>query len=180
VKEEGMSRLSFIKRAGTAVTVFGCAAVLANPVAAQTTATASISATADVVGIAPITAAGVADLDFGVVLAGGPTTIADPATQGGRFDLTGEPSAPVTMTYTLPTDLTGAGGNIPITFGPTDGLLWGPYPTASTTFDPNVPFLTALDGLGNLTVGIVGTVNPPVGTTTGTYTGTITLTVSYL
>jgi hypothetical protein len=120
-----MSRLSIIKRAGAAVTVLGCVALLAAPAAAQTTATASIAATADVLGIAPLTAVGVADLDFGTVLAGAATTIADPATQGGRFDLTGEP-------------------------------------------------------LANLTVGIVGTVSPPAGTTTGTYTGTITLTVSYL
>jgi hypothetical protein len=84
------------------------------------------------------------------------------------------------MTYTLPTDLSGAGGTIPITFGPTDGLLWGPYPTTFTTFDPNIPVNTAIDAAGNLTVGIVGTVSPPAGTTTGTYTGTITLTVSYL
>ncbi len=175
-----MSRLSFIKRAGIVVAMLTCVALLATPASAQTTATASIAATADVVGIAPITAVGVADLDFGVVLAGGPTTIANPATQGGRFNLTGEALAPVTLAYTLPTGLTGPGGSIPITFGSTDGLLWGPYPTASTTFDPNIPFLTALDVAGNLTVGIVGTVNPPAGTTTGTYTGTITLTVSYL
>jgi hypothetical protein len=163
-----------------AVLTAALSAFVAAPAAAQTTASASIAVTAAVVGIAPLTATGVADLNFGTVLAGGPTTIADPATQGGRFDLTGEPSAPVTMSYTLPTGLTGAGGTIPISFGPSDGLLWAPYPTAFTTFDPNVPFLTAIDVTGNLTVGILGTVNPPTGTTTGTYTGTITLTVSYL
>jgi hypothetical protein len=175
-----MSRLKFLKCAGTALTVLGCVTLLATPAAAQTTATASIAATANVVGVTPLTAVGVADLVFGPVLAGVATPIADPATQGGRFDLTGEPLAPIGLTYTLPTDLSGAGGTIPISFGPNDGLLWDPYPGAFTTFDPNLPVNSAIDATGNLTVGIIGTVSPAAGTTTGLYTGTITLTVSYL
>jgi hypothetical protein len=155
---------------------FGTA--LVTSAAAQTTVSTSISAAAGVVSVA-LTATGVADLDFGAVLAGAVSSPADLATDAGRFDLTGEPSAAIGISFTLPAVLTGPGGSIPIDFGVSDGLLWAPYPTAFTTFDPNVPFSTALDASGNLAVGISGTVSPPLGTTPGTYTGTIGLLVAY-
>jgi spore coat protein U-like protein len=156
------------------------ALVLASPATAQSTANASIQALAFVQGVAPITATGVNDLDFGIVLAGTPTSPTSLASQAGRWDITGEPGAPLTASLTLPLTLDGAGGSIPISFSATDGLHWNPFPTTSTTFDPNIPYLTNLDGSGNLTLGISGTVSPPAATTTGNYTGTITLTVSYL
>jgi len=147
---------------------------------AQTTANASVSAIANVAGIAPLTAAGVQDLIFGTVTAGtskSPTTL---ATDAGRFNISGEPSTPVTVSFALPAVLTGAGSTtIPITFGGTDGLHWTAYPTTFVAFNPNGLFLTSLDGSGNLVIGISGTVAPPVGTTTGTYTGTIQMTVTY-
>jgi spore coat protein U-like protein len=174
-----MSLYRWTRRVPFTLALLGLAVLTAKPVEAQSTATASIAAIASVVGVAPLTATGVNDLNFGSVPAGSPTTPASLASQAGRFDITGEPAAPVSVTFTLPTDLTGAGGTIPITFGTTDGLEWAPFPTAFTTFDPTVPYLTAIDGTGNLTIGISGTVNPPSGTTTGTYTGTITLTVAY-
>jgi Domain of unknown function (DUF4402) len=162
----------------TAIFAFGV--LMAKPATAQTTATASVQAIALVSGVAPITATGVNDLSFGTVTAGTPSTPADPASQAGRFNIGGEPSAGVTVSFTLPIQLTGPGGNIPISFGTSDGLIWSPFPTTFTTFDPNVPLVSALTAAGTLTVGITGTVSPPSGTTTGTYTGTITLTVSYL
>lgn len=164
----------------TLTALFAIGVLMARPAAAQTTASASVQAIAYVSGMAPITAAGVNDLNFGTVTAGTPATLTDPATQAGRFDITGEPSAGVSVSFTLPVQLAGPGGNIPISFGTTDGLEWTAFPTTFTSFNPNVPYSTALTGTGTLTIGIQGTVSPPVGTTTGTYTGTITLTVSYL
>ena len=154
------------------------AAVITAPAAAQS-ATASITATASVSGIAPLTAAGVNDLNFRAVTAGTPKTPA--AADVGRFNVSGQPSTPVTVSYgLLPTVLTGAGGaTIPITFGTTDGLRWVTFPGTFTTFNPNAPFLTTTEPSGSLIVGISGTVSPPVGSTTGIYTGTITLTVAY-
>ena len=73
-----------------------CASILAAPAAAQTTATASINAKASVSGIAALTAAGVNDLDFGVVTAGTPKTPTGPSNDG-RFNISGQPSTPVTM-----------------------------------------------------------------------------------
>ena len=174
-----MSHPRWTLRVPLTLALLGFAVLTAKPVEAQSSATASISAIASVLGVAPLTATGVNDLDFGTVPAGTPSTPASLAAQAGRFDITGEPTSTVFVTFTLPTDLTGAGGTIPIAFGATDGLEWAPFPTAFTNFDPTVPYVTAIDGTGNLTIGISGTVSPPAGTTTGDYTGTIVLNVAY-
>jgi hypothetical protein len=150
------------------------------PAAAQTSATASIAALAYVSGIAPLTAAGVNDLNFGVALAGTPKTPASLSADAGRFNISGEPNTPVTVSFTLPTVLTGAGSaTIPITFATVDGLEWAGFPGTHTTFNPNAPHLTSTDVAGSLIIGISGTVSPPVGSTTGNYSGTIVLTVAY-
>jgi len=158
----------------------GAAALLSPPAPAQTSAGASVAATVDVLSLAPLTAAAANDLDFGTVLAGTPSTPVSLAADAGRFDLTGEPNAAVTLTFSLPSDLTGPGGTIPVAFTPGDGLRWAPYPAAFTTFDPTVPFAVLFDGTGTLTIGITGTVSPPVGTLPGLYGATITLNVEYL
>jgi spore coat protein U-like protein len=152
---------------------------LATGATAQTTATASITATADVLGLAPLTAAGVNNLNFGSVTAGTTKAPTSMASDAGRFNISGEPSRPVTVTFALPSVLTGPGGSIPIAFSPTDGLHWTSYPATFVTFNPNAPFITALNGVGSLIIGIAGTVSPALGTTTGTYTGTVTMTVTY-
>jgi hypothetical protein len=147
---------------------------------AQTSANAAAIATAFVVGVAPLTAATVQDLDFGSVNAGTIKTPTSLASDAARFNIAGEPSTPVTVSFVLPTVLTGAGSTtIPISFGGSDGLEWTAYPTTNVAFNPNAAYLTSLDALGNLVIGLSGTVSPPLGTTTGTYTGTITLTVTY-
>jgi len=163
-----------------AAAVGGLLVMGATSAVAQSTANASINATAFVSGVAPLTAAGVHDLDFGTVTAGAVQAPANLATNAGRFNISGQSSAPVFINFTLPAVLTGAGAStIPITFGGSDGLQWTAYPTTSVTFNPNATYFTSLDAAGNLVVGISGTVSPPTGTTTGNYTGTITLTVSY-
>ena len=165
--------------AAALVAVFGASAMSA-PASAQTSATASISANANVSGIAALTAAGVNNLNFGSVTAGTPKSPSSLASDAGRFNISGEPSTAVTVSFDLPTELNGAGSaTIPITFATGDGILWTTFSSAFTTFNPNAPFFTSLNGAGSLTIGIAGTVSPPLGTTTGTYTGTITLTVAY-
>ena len=148
--------------------------------AAQTSATASVNATAFVQGVAPLTATGVNNLDFGTVNAGTVKTPTSMASDAGRFNITGQASTPVTVSFTLPTQLTGFGGQtIPIVFNNTDGLHWTAYPTTFVAFDPNAPFLTSLGAGGTLVIGIAGSVAPPAATITGNYTGTVTLTVTY-
>jgi spore coat protein U-like protein len=150
----------------------------AGQASAQTSASATANVSATVIGIAPLTATTVNDLDFGTVGPGVVVTV--PPTNGARFLITGEPSFAVTVSFVLPASLAGpAGGTIPITFGNADGLLWAPFPTTFTTFNPNGAFAANMDGFGNLEVGITGTVSPPGGTVSGVYTGTITVTVAY-
>jgi hypothetical protein len=169
------TRFTAAVAAGLLVVAVGTA-----PAVAQSSAMASISAVANVSGIAPLTAAGVNDLIFGVVSAGTPKTPTSLASDAGRFNISGQPTTTVSVSFTLPTVLTSSGeATIPITFGSTDGLIWAPYPGTHTTFNPNAPFFTTTDALGNLGIGIAGTVSPPLGSTTGSYTGTITLTVAY-
>ncbi len=148
---------------------------------AQTSATASVNALAHVTGgLQPLTAAGVNDLNFGIVTAGTPKGPTSLATDAARFNISGQFSYPVTVSFTLPTVLSGNGGaTIPITFGATDGLLWTSYPATHTTFNPNAPFFTTTDASGNLIIGLAGTVSPVVTASNGDYTGTITLTVAY-
>lgn len=154
-------------------------ALFATPLVAQSSALASVGVTANVIGIAPLTAAGVNDLNFGVVMAGTPKVPGSLASDAGRFSITGEPTTPVSVTFTLPIILTSGASTIPISFNATDGLLWAPYPGTHTTFNPNVAFFTTMDGAGTLVLGIAGTVSAPVGAITGTYTGTVTMTVAY-
>jgi hypothetical protein len=174
-----MSRCSRVT-AAVAVGLF-VAAACAAPAAAQSSATASIAARADVSGVAPLTAAGVNDLNFGIVAAGTPKSITNLPIDAGRFNISGEPSMAVSLSFSLPTVLTQVGGSstIPISFGVADGLEWTPYPGTHSTFDPNAVHVTSFDGTGNASIGIAGTVSPPAGTGTGSYTGTITLTVAY-
>lgn len=158
-----------------AVLIVGLAA---QPAAAQFTANASAAVSATIVGVAPLTATTVNDLNFGSVTAGTPTTVAE--IDGARFLMTGEPSFPVNVSFALPGTLLGPGAaTIPITFSTTDGLLWAPFPTTFTTFNPNAVFSTSMDGTGALEIGIRGTVSPPALTVSGIYTGTITITVAY-
>jgi len=174
-----MSRTIRVSATAALVGLLGMSTLTVSAVA-QTTATASILASAFVSGVAPLTAAGVNDLNFGTVTAGATKTPSSLSANAGRFNISGEPSAPVTVTWVLPTVLTGpAAATIPISFSATDGLNWTSYPATFVAFNPNAPFLTALDGLGNKVIGISGTVAPPLGTTTGTYTGTVSMTVTY-
>ena len=61
----------------------------AGQVSAQTSASATANVSATVVGIAPLTATTVNDLDFGTVNAGSSGTVAP--TDAARFLITGEP-----------------------------------------------------------------------------------------
>jgi hypothetical protein len=144
---------------------------------AEAQATASISAIANVTGVAPLNATGFQDLNFGAVTAGTPKSA-----NTGRFSISGQPSTPVTVTFTLPSVLTGTStpGSIPILFGSTDGMLCSSSSCPSfTTFNPNTAFFPSLDATGSLFIGIGGTVTPVALTATDVYTGTITLTVTY-
>jgi len=138
----------------------------------------SISATATVQS--PITVTGAQNLAFGNVFPGVAKTVAyNDATNAGQFSVTGQASTPVTYSFSLPTNLTGGGNNLPI------GSWTGYVNTTSTTsgglaITPSAtPAGATLSAGGALYLYVGGTVTPPSNLPAGSYTGTVTLTVAY-
>jgi hypothetical protein len=138
----------------------------------------SISATATVQS--PITVAGAQPLAFGNVFPGVAKTVAySDAANAGRFDVTGQGSAPVTYSFTLPTNLTSAGNNLPI------GSWTGYVNTANSTSGGSAITPSSTSASSTLSAGgqlyffVGATVTPPNNLPAGSYSGTVTLTVSY-
>jgi Mat/Ecp fimbriae major subunit len=138
---------------------------------------ANITATATVYQAMTIT--GARTLDFGNVFPGVAKAVAVAAATSGRFDLTGQNSANVNLTFTLPANLTSGANNLPI------GTWTGCTNTTNSTtgcasFTPSGSATpSAFGGTGSLYVWVGGTVTPAGNQPTGTYTGTVTLTAAY-
>jgi hypothetical protein len=138
---------------------------------------ANITATATV--FQAMTVTGARTLDFGNVFPGVAKTIAVAAATSGRFDLTGQSSANVNVSFTLPTNLTSGANNLPI--GSWTGCTNATNTTTGcTSFTPSASTTaTAFSGAGALFVWVGGTVTPGGAQAAGTYTGTVTLTAAY-
>ncbi|HSR90871.1 MAG TPA: DUF4402 domain-containing protein [Gemmatimonadales bacterium] len=141
--------------------------------------TANINATATV--FQAITVAGNNPLTFGNVFPGVPKTVtaAGGAANSGRFDLTGQASAPVQLTFTLPGNLTSGVNNLPI--GTWTGCTNPTNTQAScTAFTPSgAPSASAFSAANALFVFVGATVTPGAAQAAGNYTGTVTLTANY-
>jgi spore coat protein U-like protein len=152
------------------------ATLAAAPSAAQTQ-TATIQATATV--MQPINVTGAVNLAFGSVFPGISRTIAVNAAGAGRFDATGQASAPVFVSFTLPANLTSGANNLPI------GTWTGHRntvnnPTTGTNFTPSAATTAAtFSGTGQLFVFVGATVTPATNQAAGVYNGTIQITVTY-
>ena len=146
---------------------------------AQASTSSSVGAVVFVSGIAPLSAAGVNDLQFGTITAGNRAAPASLASDAGRFVISGHPGMPVNIDFLLAGALVGGGGNLQIDFDPSDALVWTAFPIAFTRFDPRARAAVTLDGNGLLVIGIAGSVLPALSQLPGLYTGTITLEVSY-
>ena len=135
-----------------------------------------IQASATVVAQLDVTAGNA--LDFGDVSPGIPSSVAYGS--GGSFSITGGGGASVILDFTLPTNLTDGGNNLPISFSSTDAN-WedGTTSSGSNEFDPNSSETITFPSDGDMTVFIGGTVSPTVGQAAGTYTGNIVLTATY-
>ena len=127
----------------------------------------------------PITVSGARNLDFGTVFPGVAKSIAVAGATSGRFDLTGQNSGNVNLTFTLPANLTSGGNNLPI--GTWTGCHNGTNVTAGcSAFTPSASATAAaLSAAGALFVWVGGTVTPGAAQAAGNYTGTVALTVSY-
>jgi len=139
---------------------------------------ANINATATV--FQAMTVTGARTLDFGNVFPGVAKAVAVAAATSGRFDLTGQASANVNLTFTLPVNLVDAATNtLPI--GTWTGCTNPTNSTAScTAFTPSAAASpSAFSGAGALFVWVGGTVTPAGNQAAGVYNGTVTLTAAY-
>jgi Mat/Ecp fimbriae major subunit len=128
----------------------------------------------------PITVTGARDLDFGNVFPGIAKSIAIADPTSGRFDLAGQASANVDLTFSLPATLAGpAASTMPI--GSWTGCYNATNATAGcTTFTPSgSATATSFSGAGALYVWVGGQVTPAANQTAGSYSGTVQLSAVY-
>lgn len=127
----------------------------------------------------PITVSGNRALDFGTVFPGVAKTIAVAAATSGQFQLGGQASGNVNLTFTLPTNLINGANNLPI--GTWTGCTSPTNTTAGcTAFTPSgSATASAFSAAGALWVFVGGTVTPAAAQAAGNYTGTVTLTAAY-
>ena len=164
-------RTSKLSLAVLALVVFGASAAQAQTNNASITATASVQT--------PINVLGAQQLNFGNVFPGVNKTVgtADLA-NAGRFEVAGQGSAPVTLSFTLPATLSSGGNTMPI--GSYTGLhADNGAQTGGTSFTPSAGASASLSAGGQLFVWIGAQVQPATNQVSGTYTGSITLTVVY-
>ncbi len=153
------------------------AAILSLSAAGASAQSANINATATV--YQALTVTGARALDFGSVFPGVAKSIVVSDATSGRFDLTGQASANVNVSFTLPTNLTSGANNLPI--GTWTGCTNATNTTAGcSSFTPSASATpTAMSGAGALFVWVGGTVSPAANQAAGAYTGTVTLTAAY-
>ena len=137
---------------------------------------ASVNATANV--LQPINVVGAKNLDFGSVLPGLTYAVATNDAGAGRFDVSGEASKNVNLTFTLPASLSGPGANIALSNWVAEAIS-GPATGASYVPVDGVPQASALDGAGLLNVYVGAQITPATNQAAGAYTAGITLTVDY-
>ena len=161
----------------TLTRVSAAVAALLSLATAAEAQSANINATAVVYQAMTVT--GARTLDFGNVFPGVSKAIAVADPTSGRFDLTGQASANVNLTFTLPTNLTSGANNLPI--GTWTGCTNATNTTAGcSSFTPSGSASpTAFSGAGALFVWVGGTVTPAANQAAGTYNGTVTLTAAY-
>jgi len=155
------------------------AAVLTLGALPATAQSANINATATV--FQAITVTGANTLAFGNVFPGVAKSVgaATGGASSGRFDLAGQASTPVQLTFTLPGNLTNGANNLPI--GTWTGCT---NPTATqagcTAFTPSgTPTTSGFSAAGALSVYVGATVTPGAAQAAGNYTGIVTLTANY-
>jgi hypothetical protein len=138
---------------------------------------ASINATATV--LAAITVAAGNDLQFGNVTPGANKTIAIADAGAGRFDVTKAANTGVTLSFTLPANLTSGGDNLPIGTW-TGGWNTAQTPAGATAFTPSVGGTnTAVTAGTDVYVYVGATVSPAAAQAAGSYTGLVTMSVVY-
>lgn len=163
--------------------VFALVAFLAISNAAYAQETATVQATGTV--LEPISFTNSTNLDFGTsIFPGIDEVIAITDAGAAQFDIDGETSKEVNLTFTIPSDLihdSDGTTTMPISFSTSDaGHNTGSDPSMATTFDPSTTATTNLGGTsGLLYVWLGGTVSPASNQKAGAYSEDIVLEVAY-
>ncbi len=154
-----------------AAAMFGTTSVYAQSQTGNVTATATVQQ--------PINVTGAINLAFGNVFPGVAKVIAVNAAGAGRFDVTGQASTPMLLTFVLPANLTSGVNNLPI------GTWTGHHntvnaPTGGTNFTPSAGTTNSTFSAGGTLFVFVGaTVTPAANQAAGAYSGTVQMTVTY-
>src|SRR5258705_2951199 len=153
------------------------ALVISASAAQAQTNNASITATASVQ--TPINVVGAQQLNFGNVFPGvNKTVAATDLTNAGRFDVTGQASTPVTLTFTLPASLSSGANTMPIdTYTGISAATSAQ--TGGVAFKPVTGANPSLSAAGALFVWIGARVTPATNQAQGTYTANVQMTVVY-
>jgi hypothetical protein len=159
------------------LTLVVAALVLTSTALQAQTNNASITATATVQ--TPINVVGAQQLSFGNVFPGVNKTIAaTDLTNGGRFDVTGQALAPVTLSFTLPATLSSGGNTMPIV-SYTGVHALNVAQTGGVAFAPAAGATPTLSATGGLFVWVGAQVQPATNQAAGVYNGSIVMTVVY-
>jgi hypothetical protein len=138
---------------------------------------ANIQATATV--LSAVTVAAGSNLQFGNVTPGVNKTIGIADAGAGRFDVTKAANEGVTLSFTLPTDLTSGANNLPIGSW-TGGWNTSATPAGATAFTPSAGGTNTTATAGTaISVYVGATVSPAVAQVAGNYTGDVTMSVVY-
>ena len=156
-----------------------CACVLVAPTVARAQANLTLTATV----FQALAVVGQLALRFDNVYPGVPKTVAPDNNRAGRWRIRGQRNAPITMTFTLPTNLVrnGTGELMPVGAW---AAAWdvNNTPAGSTAFTPSAaptPAQLSNTAQAQVFVFIGATVTPAPGQRAGAYLATATLTVAY-
>src|SRR3989441_13203306 len=160
----------------TKVTIIALALLTAGAVTTQAQNNARINVSAAVQQ--PVVVLAGNNLTFGNVFPGDPKAVALGSSSAGRFDVTGQASAPVSMTFVVPSNLTFGANNLPSAswVGSWNGI----NDPAGSGFTPSAGATAAtFSGPGALYVIVAASDTPSVSQVAGAYVGTVQMTVTY-
>lgn len=164
-------------RTATVLSAALAAAISIGAASAEAQTSANIQATATV--LSAITVTGASDLQFGNVTPGVNKTIAIADGGAGRFDIQKAANQGVTLSFTLPTNLSDGTNNLPIGTW-TGGWNTSATPAGATAFTPSAGGTNTAATAGTaLSVYVGATVSPAAGQVAGSYSGTVTMSAIY-
>lgn len=125
--------------------------------------------------LSPLVVAGMAPLNFGVVVPGTNTTIAATNASSGRMSITGMNGNQIAITFTLPSTLSSGVSTMPINnYSLRLGASPSPVSLVSAAVTSGVP-ITVNSNVTTIYVFLGGRVQPVLAQPPGTYTGAIIL-----